>query len=91
MWIASGLKEMRSSDESNRRKPAADLGGGTLFLVSKSFVSAAEMLFTLRAGMVVLTAFPAGAFGSEPTLAFGGGMTGSEQLSICNVALCRCK
>jgi len=87
IWIASALKETGFSDKSNRRKPAADLGGDTLFLACESFASAAEILFTLRAGIVVFTTIPYGVFGSEPTLAFGFAMTDSEQRSTCNVAL----
>jgi len=60
-----GLRE-----ESIRRNPAADLGGGTFFRVSNSVASVAEMLFGLTGGGAALTADSCQAFRGEYALKF---------------------
>jgi hypothetical protein len=62
---------MGFSEESIRRNPAADLGGGTFFCVGDSLVSAAELLFGLTGGEAALAATPRAMFGSGYVLKLG--------------------
>jgi len=60
-------------EESIRRNPAADLGGGTFFRVSDSVASAAEMLFGLTGGGAALPADSCKAFRGGYALKFACG------------------
>src|SRR6266481_1974981 len=85
MWSASALNETGFNEESIRRNPAADLGGGTFFCVSDSLGSAAEIVFGLGGKGVPLTADSYNAFRCECALKFVCCTSDCEERPLCIV------